>query len=47
LLTMHIITFSKSYMTEKEFESYKNFVQGVLDGWRPPVELEVIEGGKK
>jgi hypothetical protein len=47
LLTMHIITFSKSYMTEKEFESYKNFVQGVLDGWRPPVELEVIKGGKK
>ena len=47
LLTMHIITFSKSYMTEKEFESYKNFVQGVLDGWRPPIELEVIKGGKK
>jgi hypothetical protein len=47
LLTMHIITFSKSYMTKKEFESYKNFVEIVLEGWRPPVQLKVIEGGKK
>jgi len=44
---MHIITFSKSYMTKKEFESYKNFVEIVLEGWRPPVQLKVIEGGKK
>ena len=47
LLTMHIITFSKSYMTKKEFESYKKFVEIVLEGWRPPLQLKVIEGGKK
>ena len=34
-------------MTEKEFESYKNYVLDVLNGWRPPIKFEVIEGGKK
>ena len=47
LLTMDIITESKSRMTEKEFESYKNYVLDVLDGWRPPLGLQVIEGGKE
>ncbi len=47
LLTMDIITHSKFTMNEREFLSYKAFVQDVLDGWRPPIELEVIEGGKK
>jgi len=47
LLTMDIITESKSRMTEGEFLSYKAYVQDVLDGWRPPLGLEVIEGGKK
>jgi len=47
LLTMDIITESKSRMTEEEFLSYKAYVQDVLDGWRPPLGLQVIEGGKK
>ena len=47
LLTMDIITESKSRMTEEEFESYKNYVLDVLNGWRPPIKFEVIEGGKK
>jgi hypothetical protein len=47
LLTMDIITHSKFTMNEKEFLSYKAFVQDILDGWRPPLGLEVIEGGKK
>tara|TARA_R110000772_G_scaffold207009_1_gene317570 strand:- start:370 stop:684 length:315 start_codon:yes stop_codon:yes gene_type:complete len=47
LLTMDIITHSEFTMNEREFLSYKTFVQDVLDGWRPPLELEVIEGGKK
>jgi hypothetical protein len=47
LLTMDIITESKSRMTEGEFLSYKAYVQDVLDGWRPPLGLQVIEGGKK
>jgi hypothetical protein len=47
LLTMDIITNSKGHMTEGEFLSYKAYVQDVLDGWRPPLGLEVIEGGKK
>jgi hypothetical protein len=34
-------------MTEKEFESYKNYVLDVLNGWRPPIKFEVIKGGKK
>ncbi len=47
LLTMDIITHSKFTMNEREFLSYKAFVQDLLDGWRPPIGLEVIEGGKK
>ena len=47
LITMDIITQSKDRMTKKEFESYKNYVLDVLNGWRPPVKLEIIEGGKK
>ncbi len=47
LLTMDIITESKSRMTEGEFLSYKAYVQDVLNGWRPPLGLQVIEGGKK
>jgi hypothetical protein len=47
LLTMDIITESKSRMTEGEFLSYKAYVQDVLDGWRPPLGLEVIKGGKE
>ena len=47
LLTMDIITESKSRMTEGEFLSYKAYVQDVLDGWRPPIKFEVIKGGKK
>jgi hypothetical protein len=47
LLTMDIITESKSRMTEKEFESYKNYVLDVLNGWRQPIKFEVIKGGKK
>jgi len=34
-------------MTEGEFLSYKAYVQDVLDGWRPPLGLEDIEGGKQ
>ena len=47
LLIMDLITYSKGTMTEKEFLSYKSRVQDVLDGWRPPLGLQVIEGGKK
>ena len=47
LLTMDIITESKSRMTEGEFLSYKAYVQDVLDGWRPPLGLQVIKGGKE
>lgn len=47
LITMDIITQSKDRMTKEEFESYKNYVLDVLNGWRPPVKLEIIEGGKK
>ena len=47
LLTMDIITESKSRLTENEFESYKNYVLDVSDGWRPPLGLQVIEGGKE
>lgn len=47
LLTMNIIDFSKIYMTAGEFNSFKGYVQDVLNGWKPPVELEVIQGGKK
>ena len=46
LLTMDIITQSKSRMTEEEFESYKEYVEDVLNGWRPPLKFEVIKGGK-
>jgi hypothetical protein len=34
-------------MTKEEFESYKLYVQDVLNGYRPPIKFEVIEGGKK
>ena len=47
LLTMDLITYSEGTMTKGEFASYKAFVQDVLNGWRPPLKLEVIEGGKK
>ena len=47
LLTMAILTESKSRMTEGEFLSYKAFVQDVLDGWQPPVTFEIIKGGKE
>ncbi len=47
LITMDIITQSKDRMTKEEFESYKNYVLDVLNGWRPPVKLKIIEGGKK
>ena len=47
LLTMNIIDFSKTYMTTGEFNSFKGYVQDVLNGWKPPVKLEVIKGGKK
>jgi hypothetical protein len=32
---------------QEEFASYKDCVQGVLEGWRPPIKFEVIQGGKK
>jgi hypothetical protein len=47
LLTMDIITNAKVNMTEKEFKSYRAYVEDVLNGWRPPVKFDVIEGGKK
>jgi len=47
LLTMDIITHSEFTMNEREFLSYKAFVQDLLEGWRPPLGLEVIQGGKK
>ena len=47
LLTMDLITYSEGTMTKGEFASYKAFVQDVLNGWRPPLKLEVIQGGKK
>jgi hypothetical protein len=34
-------------MTKEEFESYKLYVQDVLNGYRPHIKFEVIEGGKK
>ena len=45
LLTMDIITI-QNLMNEREFLSYKAFVQDLLDGWRPPLGLEVIETKK-
>ena len=47
LLTMDLITYSKGTMTKEDFESYKIYVQDVLNGYRPPIKFEVIEGGKK
>ena len=47
LLTMDLITYSEGTMTKEEFESYKLYVQDVLNGYRPPMKFEVIEGGKK
>jgi len=47
LLTMDLITYSEGTMTKGEFASYKIYVQDVLEGWRPPMRFEVIEGGKK
>src|SRR5210317_1056620 len=47
LLTMDIINNAKANMTEKEFKSYRAYVEDVLNGWRPPVKFDVIEGGKK
>jgi len=47
LLTMDLITYSEGTMTKGEFASYKTYVQDVLEGWRPPMRFEVIEGGKK
>ena len=47
LLTMDLITYSQGTMTKEEFESYKLYVQDVLNGYRPPIKFEVIEGGKK
>tara|TARA_R110002126_G_scaffold281750_1_gene429865 strand:- start:309 stop:623 length:315 start_codon:yes stop_codon:yes gene_type:complete len=47
LLTMDIIANSEVRMTKEEFISYKDYVRDVLDGYRPPIKFEVIEGGKK
>jgi len=47
LLTMDLITYSEGTMTKGEFASYKIYVQDVLEGWKPPMRFEVIEGGKK
>jgi hypothetical protein len=47
LLTMDIINNAKANMTEKDFKSYRAYVEDVLNGWRPPVKFDVIEGGKK
>ena len=47
LLTMDLITYSEGTMTKEDFESYKIYVQDVLNGYRPPIKFEVIEGGKK
>jgi hypothetical protein len=47
LLTMDIINNAKANMTEKEFKSYRAYVEDVLNGWKPPVKFDVIEGGKK
>ena len=47
LLAMDLITYSEGTMTKEEFASYKDCVQGVLEGWRPPIKFEVIQGGKK
>jgi hypothetical protein len=41
LLAMDLITYSEGTMTKEEFASYKNCVQGVLEGWRPPIKFEV------
>ena len=47
LLTMDIINNAKANMTEGEFGAYRAYVEDVLNGWRPPVKFDVIEGGKK
>jgi hypothetical protein len=44
---MDLITYSEGTMTKEDFESYKIYVQDVLNGYRPPIKFEVIEGGKK
>jgi len=43
---MDLITYSEGTYAKGEFASI-SFVQDVLNGWRPPLKLEVIEGGKK
>ena len=47
LLAIDLITYSEGTMTKEDFESYKIYVQDVLNGYRPPIKFEVIEGGKK
>jgi hypothetical protein len=47
LLTMDIINNAKTNMTKEEFESYRSYVEDILNGWRPPIKFDVIEGGKK
>tara|TARA_R110000868_G_scaffold66638_1_gene198400 strand:+ start:285 stop:590 length:306 start_codon:yes stop_codon:yes gene_type:complete len=47
LLTMDLITYSEGTMTKEDFKSYKIYVQDVLNGYRPPIKFQVIEGGKK
>ncbi|MBT8171872.1 hypothetical protein KJN74_03265 [Candidatus Bathyarchaeota archaeon] len=47
LLTMDIINNMRVNMNEEEFESYKEYVEDILNGWKPPIKFEVIKGGKK
>ena len=47
LLTMDIINNAKANMTEGEFGAYRAYVEDVLNGWKPPIKFDVIEGGKK
>jgi hypothetical protein len=44
---MDIINNVKANMTKEEFESYRAYVEDILNGWRPPIKFDVIEGGKK
>jgi hypothetical protein len=46
LLAMDLITYSEGTMTKEEFASYKDCVQGVLEGWRPPINLKLFRDEK-
>ena len=51
-LTLKLLKIAENDKSNEAFgvkfqNAYKNYVLDVLDGWRPPLGLQVIEGGKE